>query len=84
MKILRELHIVSGLHPDWPFEYYVDVIKMLKKALPHIHLKAFTAVEITYFAKISGKSIEEVLTELHCCWTWILCLVVVRKFCQIG
>lgn len=62
---LRELHIVSGLHPDWPFEYYVDVIKMLKQELPHIHLKAFTAVEITYFAKISGKSIQEVLEELH-------------------
>lgn len=62
---LRELHIVSGLHPDWPFEYYVDIIKMLKTNLPHIHLKAFTAVEITYFAKIAGKSIREVLQELQ-------------------
>lgn len=62
---LRELHIVSGLHPDWPFAYYVDVIKELRKALPHIHLKAFTAVEITYFAKISGKSVTEVLIELQ-------------------
>lgn len=63
---LREFHIVSGLHPDWPFEYYVDIIKTLKDQFPYIHLKAFTAVEITYFAKISGKSIGEVLTELHC------------------
>ncbi len=62
---LREFHIVSGLHPDWPFEYYVDIIKTLKQALPHIHLKAFTAVEITYFAEISGKSIREVLTALQ-------------------
>ncbi len=62
---LRELHIVSGLHPEWPFSYYLDVIKTLKQALPHIHLKAFTAVEITYFAKISNKSVVEVLTELH-------------------
>ena len=62
---LRELHIVSGLHPDWPFSYYVDVIRTLKQALPHIHLKAFTAVEITYFAKISNKSVTEVLIELH-------------------
>ncbi|CUH96067.1 hypothetical protein P22_2155 [Propionispora sp. 2/2-37] len=61
---LKELHIVSGLHPQWPFEYYVDIIAMLKEALPHIHLKAFTAVEICYFAKISGKSIPEVLTTL--------------------
>lgn len=62
---LRELHIVSGLHPDWSFEYYVDIIRSLKKRLPHIHLKAFTAVEIIHFTKISGKSITEVLTELH-------------------
>jgi len=62
---LREFHIVSGLHPDWRFDYYVDIIKSLKSKLPHIHLKAFTAVEITHFAKISGKSIKEVLIELH-------------------
>lgn len=62
---LREFHIVSGLHPDWPFEHYLDIIQTLKQALPHIHLKAFTAVEITYFAEISGKSIREVLTALQ-------------------
>ena len=62
---LREFHIVSGLHPDWPFEYYVDIIKSLKQRLPHIHLKAFTGVEITHFAKISGKSMREVLIELQ-------------------
>lgn len=61
---MKNLHIVSGLHPDWPFEYYVDIIKMLKKEFPHLHLKGFTGVEITHFAKISGKSIEEVLKEL--------------------
>jgi len=62
---LRELHIVSGLHPDWTFAYYIDIIKTLKEQFPQIHLKAFTAVEIIYFAKISGKSIREVLAELQ-------------------
>ncbi|MCE5284269.1 MAG: aminofutalosine synthase MqnE [Pelosinus sp.] len=61
---LREFHIVSGLHPDWPFEYYVDIIRSLKRELPNIHLKAFTAVEICYFAKISGKTVAEVLKTL--------------------
>lgn len=61
---LREFHIVSGLHPDWPFQYYVDIIKTLKEVLPSIHLKAFTAVEICYFAKISGKTVAEVLEIL--------------------
>ncbi len=61
---LRELHIVSGLHPDWPFDYYVDIIRSLKAALPHLHLKAFTAVEICHFAHISGQSVAEVLQIL--------------------
>lgn len=63
-KRLAELHIVSGLHPDWPFEYYVDIISALHTALPHIHLKAFTCVEICYFARISGQNITDVLQRL--------------------
>jgi len=63
-KNITELHIVSGLHPDKPFNYYVDIIKALRKALPHIHIKAFTAVEIDYFSKISGLSTKEVLQTL--------------------
>jgi aminodeoxyfutalosine synthase len=61
---ITELHIVSALHPDLPFSYYVDVIRELKSALPEVHMQAFTAVEIDYFAKISEKTILEVLTEL--------------------
>lgn len=62
---LRELHIVSGLHPDWPLEYYLDILRTLKRELPHLHLKAFTAVEIYYFSQISGLTIQEVLTALQ-------------------
>ncbi|HML87396.1 MAG TPA: aminofutalosine synthase MqnE [Methylomusa anaerophila] len=61
---LRELHIVSGLHPKWPFEYYVDIIKTLHETFPHLHLKAFTGVEICHFAKISGLSIAKILQTL--------------------
>lgn len=61
---ITELHIVSALHPDIPFSYYVDVIRELKKALPQVHIQAFTAVEIDYFAKISGKSVKQVLEDL--------------------
>lgn len=64
-EALRELHIVSGLHPSWPFEYYLDVIATLKNTLPHIHLKAFTGVEIQYFSKLSGFSVRGVLEKLQ-------------------
>lgn len=62
---LRELHIVSGLHPDWPFSYYLEILRALRQALPHLHLKAFTAGEICHFAKISGMSIRQVLMALR-------------------
>ncbi len=61
---ITELHIVSGLHPDLPFDYYVEVIERLKQFFPEIHIQAFTAVEIWYFAEISGLSIEQVLKRL--------------------
>jgi aminodeoxyfutalosine synthase len=59
-----EVHIVGGLHPDWPFDFYLEMLRAIKKSLPHIHIKAFTAVEIDYFSKISGLSISDTLTEL--------------------
>ncbi len=62
---ITEFHIVGGLHPDWKFSYYVELLKSLKKEHPNIILKAFTAVEIDYFSKISGSSIEDVLIELQ-------------------
>jgi len=59
-----EVHIVGGLHPDWPFEYYLEMISRIKKSFPKICIKAFTATEVDYFSRISGKSIVETLTEL--------------------
>jgi aminodeoxyfutalosine synthase len=61
---ITEFHIVSGLHPDLPFDYYLKVISHLKEAMPKVHIKAFTAVEIAYFAKIANLSIKEVLIKL--------------------
>src|SRR5262245_51583755 len=60
-----ELHIVGGLHPEFKFEYYETLLRELKRAAPKLHLKAFTAVEIDYFAKISRQSIEQSLERLR-------------------
>jgi aminodeoxyfutalosine synthase len=61
---ITEFHIVSGLHPDLPFDYYLEAISSLKNMMPEVHIQAFTAVEIAYFAKIAALSIKEVLTML--------------------
>jgi aminodeoxyfutalosine synthase len=59
-----EVHIVGGLHPDWSFDYYIELLKTIKKTFPDLHIKAFTAVEIDYFAKISGLSLKKTLLSL--------------------
>ena len=61
---LKEIHIVSSLHPDKNFSYYVDAVKLVKKILPHVGINAFTPVEIVNFSQINGKNIAEVLREL--------------------
>jgi aminodeoxyfutalosine synthase len=62
---VTEFHIVSGLHPDLPFEYYLNMLSSIRQEMPEIHIKAFTAVEIIYFSKISHLTIHEVLTALQ-------------------
>jgi aminodeoxyfutalosine synthase len=59
-----ELHIVGGLHHKLPFSWYVDVVRWVKQAAAPIHVKAWTAVEIEWFCKISRKSVRQVLEEL--------------------
>ncbi|MGQ9731351.1 MAG: aminofutalosine synthase MqnE [Candidatus Zipacnadales bacterium] len=59
-----ELHIVGGLHPDLPFDYYLNMLSELKARLPHVHLQAFTAVEVAHLAKIAGLTVRETLTTL--------------------
>ena len=61
---VKEIHIVSSLHPDKDFAYYVDAVKLVRKRLPHVGINAFTPVEVVNFSQISGKTIAEVLSEL--------------------
>ena len=60
----REVHIVGGLNPKAALPYYVDLLKVLKKEFPQLHIKAFTAVEIEFFAKLSKLTFEESLKQL--------------------
>jgi len=61
---ITEVHIVGGLHPDWPFEYYLDMLSAIKKNFPELYIKAFTAVEIDYMSRISRLSLEDTLLAL--------------------
>ena len=61
---MTEVHIVNGLNPDLPFEYYTGLLRAIRERFPALHLKAFTAVEIHYFAEKFGMSYREVLELL--------------------
>jgi aminodeoxyfutalosine synthase len=59
-----ELHIVGGLHPDLPFDFYLEMLRSLRDRHPGMHIQGFTAVEIDYFARISGLPLPEVIRKL--------------------
>ena len=59
-----EFHIVGGLHPNLPFSYYLDLIRGIKQRHPHVHLKAFTMVEVGFYSRISKLSIRDTLLAM--------------------
>jgi aminodeoxyfutalosine synthase len=63
-EAVTEFHIVGGLHPDLPFQYFLDLISGLKERFPQVHLKAFTMVEVAFLARRAKLSIRETLAQL--------------------
>ncbi len=63
-EAVTEFHIVGGLHPDLPFEYFMDLVRGLKQRFPKVHIKAFTMVEVAFLAKRGKMSIEETLEKM--------------------
>jgi aminodeoxyfutalosine synthase len=60
-----EVHIVGGLNPKCLIEYYSELIAAIKQAVPAIHVKAFTAVEIDFFKKFEkDMSYEDIFNKL--------------------
>jgi aminodeoxyfutalosine synthase len=63
-EAITEFHIVGGLHPDLPFEYFMDLVRGLKERFPQVHVKAFTMVEVAFFAKRAKLTIRETLEKM--------------------
>jgi aminodeoxyfutalosine synthase len=64
-EAVTEFHIVGGLHPDLPLEYFLDLVQGLKERFPQVHIKAFTMVEVAFFARRAKLSIRETLERLR-------------------
>src|ERR1700728_2089619 len=63
-EAVTEFHIVGGLHPDLPLEYFLDLVRGLKQRFPKVHVKAFTMVEVSFLARRAKITIPEVLVKL--------------------
>lgn len=62
---ITEIHITGGLHDKWRFDDYLDVIRAVKEVKPNVQVKAYTAVEIDFFCRLTRKPLEWVLEELR-------------------
>jgi aminodeoxyfutalosine synthase len=58
-----EVHIVGGLHHQLPYEWYLNVVRIIHRAYPQLHLKAYTAVEWDWFARLTGRPTRDLLAE---------------------
>jgi aminodeoxyfutalosine synthase len=58
-----ELHIVGGLHHQLPYDWYLHVVRIIHQAQPRLHLKAYTAVEWDWFARLTGRPTRDILAE---------------------
>jgi len=60
---LTEVHIVGGHNPDYPYEFYTDLITGIRALRPEMHVKAFTAAEYDFFSKRFKKPLSEIFEE---------------------
>ncbi len=61
---ITEIHVVGGLHPTLPYDYYPGLLRALKARFPGVHLKAWTMVELDWIARIGKRDLVEVIRDL--------------------
>lgn len=61
---IHEVHMVAGIHPRLPFEYYTNLLRHVKRIRPEIHIKAFTMIELAQMQRLSKMSLEDTIMAL--------------------
>jgi aminodeoxyfutalosine synthase len=61
---IREIHMVAGINPKLPYQYYLDLLRAVKAERPDAQIKAFTMIELAQIARVARRPLEEVLPEL--------------------
>lgn len=61
---ITEIHMVAGINPKLPYQYYIDLIRAVKEIRPDVAVKAFTAIEWVQIARAAKKPMKDVMLEL--------------------
>ncbi len=61
---MKEVHVVGGINPALPYEYYLELLRTIRKTRPNLHIKGFTMIELNQMAEVAGKPLPEVLEDL--------------------
>ncbi len=61
---ITEIHVVGGLHPTLPYDYYTGLLRALRERFPGVHLKAWTMVELDWIARVGRKELVETILDL--------------------
>src|SRR5580700_2014948 len=61
---ITEVHMVAGINPKLPYQYYLDLLRAVKEIRPGVHIKAFTCVEIAEVWRQANKPLDEVFADL--------------------
>ncbi len=59
-----EVTLQGGIHPDFDGDYYIDVARAVKTAVPEMHIHGFTALEVTEGAKRLGEPLHDYIIRL--------------------
>jgi len=62
---MTEVHVVGGINPDLPFEYYTSLLRTIREIRPNLHIKGFTMIELNNMAEISGQPVAWVVEQLR-------------------
>jgi len=63
-KGATEVTLQGGIHPDFDGDYYIDVARAVKDAVPQMHIHGFTALEVTEGAKRLGEPLHQYILRL--------------------
>jgi len=60
-----EICMQSGIHPDWTLADYEGWLRLIKQVAPHLHVHAYSPMEVSHMCDTSGLAPEAVFVRLR-------------------